>query len=344
MRLKLAIPLAIAAASAGILLWRVSSPPDGKQPMAQRHATEASEPLPPPNEPQNLQPAAGTGDLNFGNPAMTPDDGAMELTPAFLTQLAVIGSEDTHHSQRTAAVRGLGDALDSAEITALYQFLLKAPPDRRMTRDADRAVKNDLLNLLRNQSTPPGGLTNVMVAMFEDASQDAAVRDYAVQHLLAWYDDAPAEEHPVILEVFADGLQETASSIAGTALISLAALGEEELAAAGLEIDIGGAALGIVESEAASDLARVTAIQISAEENAGGILDAAEEWALDPSASYPCRLAAIAALGKNGSADAAAALARIEALQNPYLRSALAAAKQRLNEDPGTDQATGDQI
>lgn len=252
------------------------------------------------------------------------------LDPLFQQKLELIASPFHGYEDRADAIRTLGDRLNKDEIEAIYGFLLSPPPQRRSERIFDRAIKNNLLNVLRNQASQPDGLSQTMMSIFYDTDQDAAVRDYAVQHLGAWHPYAGENERPGIVGVFVEGLTEDTTSIAGTALIALNELTRDDLREAGVDIDIGLVAMEIVRSANASDLSRVTAMQISSRQNATGVLDLAGEWALDPTASYPRRLAAIAALGADGSPEALSLLGRVAAMDDHYLETALTRAHQRL--------------
>ncbi len=268
-----------------------------------------------------------SGELPHGRPLA---EEALVLDDAFVRALATIEDPSGTYAERGAVVRGLGTNLSPFEIEALYRFLLAAPPDTEEERVLDRAVKNDLLNLLRNQDNPPEDLTGVMMDLFGDSDQDAAVRDYALQHMGVWHESASDEEKGRILDAFKAALDERATSLAGTALIGL-----NHLTASGSPDETSGlnvaeAALAIVRDETAGDLARVTALNLAAGSASAQTRDSAAEWALDPAAGYPLRLASIAALGSDGSPEAIRVLERVAALGDPHLAPAIARANRNL--------------
>src|SRR5690625_4664043 len=140
------------------------------------------------------------------------------LNDEFLDRLTTIVSPVVGAFQeRHRAVRELTGHLDPEEVRAIFLFLSAAPPEGRRERIHDRAIKNDILNRLRNQDEAPHDLTGLMVRLIEDTRQDRAIRDYALQHLRAWYSKAPDEERPLIVETLVRGLEETKGSTSGTA-------------------------------------------------------------------------------------------------------------------------------
>lgn len=282
------------------------------------------------SERERTQPAISEAPADSTESLLAALTGGLPLDESFIDDLRVVIDPSAGYPERGGAVRALGDSLSGPEVEALYRFLLAGPPEGNRARNYDRAVKNDVLNRLRQQAAPPEGLTETMIAMFEDRNQDGAVRDYALQHLRAWHRKAPADERSAILETLVQGLEETRSSMGGTSLISLRNLEDHEEGNAG--VDVIRSALEVAHDEQAGDLSRVTAMQISAERSPSEVRALAAEWALDPNAGYPRRLSAIAALGGSASAESAAVLAELEDLGDPHLSPALDAAFRKLRD------------
>ena len=245
-------------------------------------------------------------------------------------RFATIFSTSDSYSERAAAVRSLPRPVSEADRGLLYRFLL-APPEERSVRSRERAIKNEILNLLREDPTDPEALTATMIAMFEDANQDEAVRDYALQHLRSWYPYAPDHLRDRITTTLLEGFLEADTSMPGTSLISLHSLEKQEGVAVP-EIDVTAEALRLVHSRDADVRSQITAMQVAADRSAGEVMSTAAEWALDPEAGYPRRLSAIAALGRSGSAEAVSILREIEAENDRYLQPAIATAYRRLND------------
>ncbi len=256
----------------------------------------------------------------------------LSLAPAFIEQFTVIATPELeNYFERHAAVQALTDDLDDHEIKALYRFLLADLPDGEIQKRHDRAIKNDVINRLRAQNETPRGLTDVLVAMFDDSAQDQTIRDYALQQMRAWHEDAPLEERASIREAVSRGMKEDQGSIGGTALLAFrqfegSGTGDRN----GAPNEVKHHALAILHSETTSKLSRITAMQVAAETAPAEIFDTAVRWALDAGATYPLRLSAIAALGKSGSDEAAAILEQLDSLEEPYLQPALQTAYNNL--------------
>lgn len=277
-------------------------------------------------------------ELSLRHPESNIQNPAPSLNRAFVEQLETIVSSDAERFlQRHAAVHDLGDDLNEQEIQALYVFLLAPPPDGGLERRQDRALKNDLLNRLRSQKDTPDGLTNILVAMFNNADQDPVVRDYALQQMRAWQEAAPMDDYTVMEETLARALEETEGSIGGTALLALRQFDKDSNksgADPGLPRSVLASAtqsaLSILHSKDAGELSRITAMQVAAERVPEEIVPLAAQWAQDTSSSYPKRISAISALGSSASEEVIAILARIEAQGDPYLQPALQTAYRKL--------------
>ena len=92
-----------------------------------------------------------------------------------------------------------------------------------MRHERVAALKNDVMNLLRNQEPLPKGLAETLIAMFSGGKHPPTVLDYCIQHLGAMQceitDDALRSR---IREIFVFAARQTRQPYAGTALYSLA--------------------------------------------------------------------------------------------------------------------------
>ncbi len=202
-------------------------------------------------------------------------------------------------AERLKAVHRLGETLGRDEISALYDFLKSAPAQEEKDIAGLHGLKNDTLNVLRNQSSAPEHLTDTLIKIYRDPTQDSVMRDYSIQHLVTWYeqgapDSSQAKEK--IRSVLHQAAQED-SSIAGTALLGMHRLSSSDDAFSGEEIDR--MALHQTQSPGVNRATRITAIQVCAERGVKAVTPAIESLTqtLD---SLPLRLSAIAALGKLG--------------------------------------------
>lgn len=224
-------------------------------------------------------------------PAHPPDPQAED---AWTTFRRIVGTDPAPIGLRLKAVHGLGESLTPNQLAALTVFLKLPPPPNEPNREGLRVLKNDLLNVLRHQASPPPGLTDLLIAIHRDPTQDPVLRDYALQHLVVWYEqgapDTPKarEQIRAVLEAAARGHD----SLAGTALLGLHRLSAREPAFEAAKIDR--LALHLVRSGATDPATRITAVAVCAER---GLTEALPNIAalMDDPACVPLRLAAHAA-------------------------------------------------
>ena len=141
--------------------------------------------------------------------------------------VAIICGKDSatagRYEARNDALRSLSRRSDlpKEDITALIAYLQSTQDRLRPERVA--ALKNDVMNLLRNQEPPPKGMVETLIAMFRSGKHPPAVLDYCIQHLGAMQceitDDSLRRR---IREIFVFAARQTRQPYAGTALYSLA--------------------------------------------------------------------------------------------------------------------------
>ena len=127
------------------------------------------------------------------------------------------------YEARNDALRSIARRRDLPEkdVAALIAYLRKADNAMRVERVA--ALKNDVMNLLRNQELPPKGLAEALIAMFRSGKHPPAVLDYCIQHLGAMQGEITDDSlRHRIRETFIFAARQTRQSYAGTALYSLA--------------------------------------------------------------------------------------------------------------------------
>ena len=279
----------------------------------------------------------GEGALNgrlrveAGGAASQPSVGsAGPATPATSPALGVIiGSVPAGIGDRLKAARRLGNSLGCDEITALYAFLKSPSGPRENNPDGLHALKNEILNALREQTVPPAGLTGMLAGIYHDPAQDSVTRDYAIQHLCAWYaqgaGDAPDAKQR-IRTLLKEATQEDAS-IAGTAMLGLHRLSSTD--ATFNQPEINALAVRLACSERTEPATRIATFQVCGERSLCEALPAAESVA-QASACLPLRVSAIAALGYLGGPEQARLLRRLEAGQEEPISNAIRGALRRL--------------
>lgn len=127
------------------------------------------------------------------------------------------------YEERNNALRSIARRRDVApnDVRTLMAYLRATNDTLRVERTA--ALKNDILNLLRNQEPMPDGLAEMLVGMFSSGRYPAAILDYCIQHLGAMQNDVADEPlRERIRSVFVWAAKRTDRTFAGTALYALA--------------------------------------------------------------------------------------------------------------------------
>jgi len=223
----------------------------------------------------------------------------------------IIGAVPAQMRERLRAVHTLGRCLTREEITVLCDFVKSPPSPQETDLPGLQAVKNDILNVLRGQRAPLSGLTETLIALYRDPVQDPVIRDYAIQHLLAWREqgapDAANAGNTIRALLFEVAGQ--SGAIAGTALLGLHLLSAQDPT---LDQDaINRLALRLLSSADTEVASRITAIQVCAERGLKQATPAIQS-VLEAQPCIPLRLSALAALARLGAGQQAAAIEPIE--------------------------------
>ena len=234
--------------------------------------------------------------------------------------------------ERVEAVHAIREDLNNEELRAFYDYLL-APAHNPDDRIQENWLRNEMMDKLVTQQKPPADLAGTLVAIYQDKDQDVVMRDYAIQHMNPAYAQANAEEKAALRQALWQATGETDSSIAGTALLAL-----NDLSQNNTEFEknkITEAALKLVSNEQCGELARITAVQIcgrtSATQAEPLVLQLAQS-----AGSIPLRITAIAALGDLGDRSVENFLQQIAAGNEDRLKPAAESALKRLNKRLGT--------
>jgi hypothetical protein len=226
-------------------------------------------------------------------------------------------------SMRLQAVKALGNQLSRAEIEALYAFLSSST-------GRDCSLKNEVIHKLRQQLPPPADLLAVLRQFHRDPQQDIVIRDYALQHLVAEYQNNPAQVvSNRISDILWADLTETNNSIAGTALLGLHRLCGLEQSIDSNQVNT--AALELALNSSVGELARITPLQVCAQRQLKGAIPAAKALA-NEGASLALRISVIAAVGGLGGPDEKQFLELLAAEGNKHLQPAIKSALKRLEQ------------
>ena len=188
-----------------------------------------------------------------------------EVVEASSAVAIVCGADPTtadRYEARNDALRSIARRrnLPKNDVDALLVYLRKADSAMRPERVA--ALKNDVMNLLRNQEPPPKGLAETLIAMFRSGKHPPAVLDYCIQHLGAMQgeitDDALRHR---IREIFVFAARQTRQPYAGTALYSIA---QDKRASLSQKNELKRLAIALCK-QGSHPVARVSAIQLAGE-------------------------------------------------------------------------------
>jgi hypothetical protein len=220
-----------------------------------------------------------------------------------------IVDDQAGYSQRMDAIEMITGKLTDADREALYTFLGKRSglDDGQL----EQVLKNRLLDVLCALNPPPPGLLDLLTQIYHDSGQNVVLRDYAVQHVAAFYqqleistDVDPQDKSTGLAQaqkILWEALSETGSSIAGTALLGLVRLSRESPQ----EFDqkqMAEAAEQMAGLAAAGELTRVTAFQMCAQLNVQDALPVIKA-AVQDGQTMAVRISAIGALGDLGGSE-----------------------------------------
>ena len=177
----------------------------------------------PPDVPVMVSPAEVRVKPVEHKPAIAVSTAAPDASRA----VAIICGKDpatsNRYEARNDALRSIARRrnLPEKDVAALVAYLRSKDNALRPERIA--ALKNDVMNLLRNQESPPKGLTEALIAMFRSGKHPPAVLDYCIQHLGAMQGEITDDSlRHRIREIFVFAARQTRQPYVGTALYSLA--------------------------------------------------------------------------------------------------------------------------
>jgi hypothetical protein len=238
-------------------------------------------------------------------PASSTPVNAQSKPEALSSAIWLIVDEQADYVARLTAARTAITNLTTEDRQALYTFLQQRSPLDEDQRG--HVLKNLLMDGLCALNPPPTGLGDVLAGVYQDKSQSVVLRDYAMQHMVAFYEqmektpDNGRNNLSQIRDTLWEALNETDSSIAGTALLGLEQLSEQRA-----EFDqnrIAEKALQLAGDNNAGELTHITAFQVCARLHVPDALPLLEQ-AASQGESVPLRISAIGALGTMGNAQA----------------------------------------
>ena len=269
------------------------------------------------------------------------------------------------YEARNDALRSIARRRDlpKGDIDALMAYLRRADDALRVERVA--ALKNDVMNLLRNQDPPADGLAERLIAMIEgrpvagfgrsgragvpppaadgdgtpslpgNTIHPPVVIDYCIQHLGAMVNELDDSKRSRVREVFVKAAREKTKPYAGTALYSLA---EDKRATAAQEGELKRLTLALCKP-GVNNVARIAAIQLAGQRGYSEALPGLRETLSGEKRDAVLDTVCIGSIGLLGNADDIALIERFrgDARRSAAVEAAIKRIKGR--EDIGTPTA-----
>ena len=223
--------------------------------------------------------------------------------------------------------------LPEKDVAALMAYLRRADDAMRVERVA--ALKNDVMNLLRNQEPPVEGLAETLIAMIEGKKHPPAVLDYCIQHLGAVVNELDDAKRSRVREVLVGAAREKTKPYAGTALYSLA---EDKRATAAQEGELKRLMLDLCKP-GVNNVARIAAVQLAGQRGYVEALPILRDTLSGEKRDAVLDTVCIGSIGLLGTADDIALIERFkgDARRSAAVEAAIKRIKGR--EDIGTPTA-----
>ena len=221
--------------------------------------------------------------------------------------------------------------LPADDVAALTAWLASTNDVLRVERLA--ALKNDVMNLLRRQESPPPDFTDTLISIFESEAHPPAVLDYCIQHLGAMQSDIADESlRSRIRALLVKAAGRINQPYAGTALYALA---EDASATPAQDAELRRLTHALC-APSANPIARIAAIQLAGERGCAEALPLLRKALAAPRRDAVTDIVCIGSLGLLGDADDIPLLRRFAAM-GPRYATAAETAIRRIDE-----RATGD--
>ena len=283
------------------------------------------QPLPPPDVPVAASPA----EVRVKAVERKPEPSDHEVIEASAAVAIVCGADSAtadRYEARNDALRSIARRRDLPEkdVAALIAYLRRADNAMRIERVA--ALKNDVMNLLRNQDPPPKDLAGTLIGIFEGGKHPPVVIDYCIQHLGAMLDELDEKGRLRVLAVLVKAAKRTKQPYAGTALYSLA---EDRRATPAQETELKRLTLALCKP-GVNNIARIAAIQLAGERGYAEALPVLRETLLGARRDAVLDIVCIGSVGLLGNADDIPILSRFSS--DSRRAAAVDAAIQRIKE------------
>ena len=284
-----------------------------------------------------------------------PEPSDHEVIEASAAVAIVCGADAAtadRYEARNDALRSIARRRDLAkgDVDALLAYLRRADDAMRIERVA--ALKNDVMNLLRNQEPPVEGLAETLMGMIEGKGGDCGgaaggralpgdtvhppvVIDYCIQHLGAMVNELDDAGRKAVRGVLVKAAREKTKPYAGTALYSLA---EDKRATAAQDCRLEELTLALCKF-GVNNVARIAAIQLAGQRGYAEALPVLRDTLSGEKRDAVLDTVCIGSIGLLGNADDIALIERFkgDARRSAAVEAAIKRIKGR--EDIGTSTA-----
>ena len=250
--------------------------------------------------------------------------------------VAVVCGDDPatadRYEARNDALRSIARRRDLArnDVALLMAYVGATNDVLRAERTA--ALKNDVLNLLRNQKPIPDGLAELLIGMFRAGDHPPTVLDYCLQHLGAMQGDvADAALRDRIRAVLVEAARRVRFPYAGTALYSLS---EDRRGKSAHDAELKRLTLALC-APSANAAARIAAIQLAGQRGWREALPILRKMLTDTRRDAVVDIAAIGSIGLLGGDEDIPLLESMRVKGGLRLRPAVDAAVRRIKERGG---------
>ncbi len=214
----------------------------------------------------------------------------------------VCGIDETtldRYEARNDALRSIARRRDlpKDDVEALLAYLRSQDDALRVERVA--ALKNDVMNVLRNQEPPVEGLSETLIVMFKSVEHPPAVLDYCIQHLGAMLNELDDATRGRVREVFVRAAGEKGKPYAGTALYSLT---EDRRATPSDDAELRRLTVALC-APGANNAARIAAIQLAGQRGYTESLPQVRETLSGPRRDAVLDIVCLGSLGLLGNSD-----------------------------------------
>ena len=240
------------------------------------------------------------------------------------------GANADRYEARNDALRSIARRRDlpKEDVAAMIDYLASTNDPLRAERVA--ALKNDVMNLLRNQEPPVESLAETLIAMFDCGAHPPAVLDYCIQHLGAMQGGLDGTTRRRVRALLAMAARRKNMPCAGTALYSLAA--DRRATPQQLE-ELKRLTLALCAADA-NTAARIAAIQLAGERGYGEALPILRKALSSPRRDAVLDIVAIGSVGLLGDSSDISRLSHFIKCDSRRAPAAEAAIR-RINERSG---------